>query len=578
MKKFTLEELKKNNEAPSWMTEEGYQTLSNGYLNGQTPNQRAKEICQASANRLGKPELWEKFYSFYEKRWLGFSSPIWANMGTSRGMPISCFGNTVGDSVESIFDKNTEVAMLTKNGGGVSSYFGHVRGKGVKITGNGQSEGIIPWLKVYDSTILAVSQGGTRKGANAFYLPIRHPDVREFLKIRRQVGDTNRQCLNSNHGICIDDQFMIDLENGDEDAKELWIEILLARFETGQPYLFFTGNVNRHLSKAYQKLKELYPDRDLIEFSNICTEIAHFSDVMHTFICCLSSANLSLWDEWKDTDFVYWLTWFLDGVMQEFIDRSEGNEKLASARRSAIKGRAIGIGGMGWHTLLQKKNLSFESLQAKLLNTLIWKTIDEQSLKATEDMAKELGEPEWCVGVGHRNTLRIAIAPTVSNSTILSDIDEDLTPSVEPMSANAFAQRSAKGTFIRKNKQLEKVLEALGQNTSDVWKSIVANEGSVQHLDFLSDEQKDVFKTAREINQFVIVKQACDRQPFIDQAQSINLFFSANATPKYMSDVAKEAWRGGLKTLYYCRTSSPLKSDSGSRGYERKVEECVWCE
>jgi ribonucleoside-diphosphate reductase alpha chain len=579
--KKTLEELKKEKEAPKWMTEEAWQTLSNGYLpkNESTPNQRAWSICLASANRLGKPELAKKFYSYYEKRWLGFSSPIWANMGTTRGLPISCFGNFLEDNLYSIMDKNTEVAMLTKSGGGVSSYFGNLRGKNASIRGNGKSEGIIPWAKIYDSTILGVSQGGTRKGANAIYLDIDHEDFYDFLRMRRQVGDVNRQCLNSNHAICISDDFMERLNNNDPEARNKWKELLVTRFETGEPYMFFTGNVNKHLSKSYNEvLKYLYPNTNLVKFSNICTEITQYCDSMHTFVCCLSSANLSLWNEWKDTDFIYYMTWFLDGVMQEFIDRSENQPGLEHARRSAIKGRALGVGGMGWHTLLQKLNLSFESLQAKLLNTQIWKYIDQETLRATIDMGKELGEPEWCKGTGHRNTLRMAIAPTVSNSTIMGSMDEDLSASVEPIPANAYAQKSAKGTFIRKNKLLEKLLKSKKQDNTEVWKSIVANEGSVSHLEFLTEEEKQVFLTAREINQFVIIRQASDRQKYIDQAQSINLFFTANATPKYMSDVAKEAWREGLKTLYYCRTSSVLKADSASRGYERKVEECVWCE
>lgn len=575
----SLDELKKENQAPEWMTEEGYLTLSNGYLGkNDTPNSRARAICKESASRLGMPELEGKFYSYYEKRWLGFSSPVWANSGTNRALNISCYGITVGDSIESIFNKNTEMAMMTKTGGGVGVNFSHVRGKGSKIKGNGESEGIIPWCKTYDSTIVAVSQGGTRKGADSLYLNIEHPDIREFLKIRRQLGDVNRQCLNSNHAVCISDDFMNKLDQGDEDARDLWKEILITRFETGEPYIFFTGNANKHTSKAYQKLAELYPDRNLVEFSNICTEITLFSDVMHSFICCLSSVNLSLWDEWKDTDFIYYALYFLDGMLQEFIDKAPNYPGLENALRSAIKGRAVGLGGMGWHTLLQKKNLPFESLQAKLLNTQIWQTIDKETLRATQDLAIKLGEPEWCIGIGHRNTHRIAIAPTVSNSTILASVDEDLSPSVEPIVANAYAQKTAKGTFIRKNKLLERLLESKNMNNADIWKSIVANEGSVEHLSFLSREEKDVFKTAREINQFVIIKQANDRQPYIDQAQSINLFFSANATPKYMSDVAKEAYKGGLKTLYYCRTSSVLKADSGSRGYERKVEECNWCE
>ena len=580
-----LQEIKTEGLAPQWMTEEAFQTLNNGYLTKEEnyPNKRARKICKTVAQKLNMPELEDKFYSFYEKRWLGFSSPVWANSGTTRGLPISCFSVHVDDSISSIFMKNHEMAMLTKVGGGVGIYLGDIRGRGHKIKNNGKSEGIIPWCKVFDSSIVAVNQGGTRKGANALYLPIDHPDIKEFLKIRRQIGDINRQCLNSNHGICISDDFMNKLENGDLEAKELWKEVLITRFETGEPYLFFNGNVNRQIPESYIKNSHMFPrvlqkQQEHVVTSNICTEIFQYTDPEHTFVCCLSSANLSLWDEWKDTDFIYYLTYFLDGIMQEFIDNSEGVDGLQFARNSAIKGRALGIGGMGWHTLLQKQGLSFESLQAKILNGLIWKTINEESLKASQDLALKFGEPEWCSGAGVRNTLRTAIAPTVSNSIIMSSIDEDLSPSVEPIAANAFVQRSAKGTFIRKNKILEKLLETKNKNDTETWKSIVANEGSVDHLDFLNKEEKSIFLTAREINQFVIIKQAADRQKYIDQGQSINLFFSMNATPKYMSEVAKEAWKEGLKSLYYCRTSSVLKGDSGSRGYERKIEDCVWCE
>jgi ribonucleoside-diphosphate reductase alpha chain len=582
--KKTLNDYKQENQAPDWMTEEGFQTLSNGYLGkNESPNQRARAVCHTMAIKLNKPELEDKFYSYYEKRWLGFSSPIWSNVGTDKGLGISCFSIHLGDSVDSIFQKNHEMAMLTKAGGGVGVYLGDIRSRGASIKNNGASEGIIPWCKVFDSSIIAVNQGGTRKGANAFYLPVSHPDIREYLRIRRQVGDVNRQCLNSNHAICIDDEFMSKLDSDDPDTRDLWKEILITRFETGEPYIFYTGNVNRQLPQAYSINSHLF-DRvstkkeDFIVTSNICTEIFQYTDVNHTFICDLLSLNLGLWDEWKDSDLMYYAVYMLDGVLQEFIDKTENMVGMENSRRSAIKGRAIGVGGMGWHTLLQKKGLPFESLQAKLLNTLIWKTIHNQTLLASQDMAKEYGEPEWCVGTGTRHSVRVAIAPTVSNSLILSSVEEDISPSVEPIPANAYVQRSAKGTFMRKNKILEKLFVSKGKNDSDVWKSIVANEGSVQHLDFLTLEEKEIFLTAREINQFVIIKQAADRQKYIDQGQSINLFFTMNATPKYMSEVTKEAWRLGLKSLYYCRTSSVLKSDSGSRGYERKVEECNWCE
>lgn len=600
-----LQKLKEENKTFQWMTEEGYQILSNGYLENETPVERTRKICGTAALELGMPELEDKFFSYVEKRWLGFSSPIWANLGTKRGLPISCFSIHVGDSVDSIFNKVHEMAMLTKVGGGVGIYLNEIRGAGSKIKGNGKSEGVVPWAKVFDAAILATNQGGTRKGANAFYLDIEHADFTDFTEMRRQTGDLNRRTLNSNHAVCISDEFMNKLESGDETAKKKWIQLLVTRFETGEPYIMFTGNVNKYLPDTYLNnlhkfprikpllTEEYYKDKKsyinkiksgeiilpVIVTSNICTEILQYTDTDYTFVCDIASVNLTKWDEWKeDPEFIYYCIFFLDAVMNIFIRDSEGIPGLENARKSAITGRSIGLGGMGWHTLLQKKKLGFESLQAKLLNTQIWKYIDKESKKASKDLGKKYGIPEWCEGTGYRNAHRLAIAPTVSNSMILSSTDEMISPSVEPFDSNAFLEKTAKGSFIRKNKELEKVLEKYGKNESDVWKSIVSNEGSVQHLVFLSKEEKEVFMTAREINQFVIIKQAADRQKYIDQSQSINLFFSINATPKYMSETVKEAWKSGVKTLYYVRTSSVLKSDSGSREYERKAEECVWCQ
>lgn len=588
-----LKDLKQKGEAPEWMSVESYQTLSNGYLlKNETPKGMWERVSMASAKYLGKPEMVKEFFNLFWNRFLGGATPVLANMGTNRGLPISCFSTHIGDSVDSIFMKNHELAMLTKNGGGVGIYLGDVRGRNSDISGNGVSEGIIPWAKVYDTTSVAVSQGSTRRGAIATYLPIEHIDIEEFIQIRRQTGDPNRRCLNSNHAVCISDDFMNKLEAGDEKAKEIWKELLITRSETGEPYFFFIGNANKHLSEAYVKNKHKFPrlngdhDKDIkykdttnpIVTSNICTEIMLYTDIFHTFVCCLSSMILTTYRQWKGTDAVYYATWFLEGVMQEFINRAKGKIGFEAALNSAIKGRPIGLGAMGWHTLLQKESLALESLQAKFLDTEIWSYIDSETKRASQDMAKEYGEPEWCEGTGMRHTHRIAIAPTVSNSTIVSTVDELVSPSIEPLAANAFRQASAKGTFIRKNSVLESLLEKKGQNISDVWKSIIANEGSVQHLDFLDENEKAVFLTAREINQFSLVRLAANRGKFIDQGQSLNLFFPVNASPKYISDVHKEAWKLGLKSLYYFRSSSVLKSDSGSRGYERKVEECSWCE
>lgn len=564
-----LTELKQAGEAPEWLTEESLKTLMGGYLlPGETPKGMWQRAAKASAMALKKPELEEKFFDLMWKNWLCLSTPVAANSGVDRGLNISCFGSYVPDSVAGIFDTVKEVAMLSKHGGGTSAFFGDVRGRGEKIKGNGKSDGVIPFNKILDSTVLGVSQGGVRRGAFASYLPVTHPDIHEFLEMRRPSGDLNRQCLNIHHGITITDDWMQKVVDGDKEARELWIKIMKTRFETGEPYLLFIDNVNNANPECY-KANNLK-----VKASNLCDEIQLFSDEKHTFVCCLSSLNLARWDEWKDTDAAYLSTWFLDGVMQEFINKTEGKEGFERARAFAIKSRALGLGVLGFHTLLQEKMLDFEGLPAYLLNKQIFKKLQRETTRASEDLAKEYGEPEWCVGFGVRNTHRMALAPTVSNSLISGGVSAG----IEPIIANAYANKSAKGTFLVQNKTLEKLLESKGQNTALVWSSIVNNEGSVQHLDCLTKEEKEVFKTAREINQFALVKLAADRQQFIDQGQSVNLFFPANVNPKYFSEVHIEAWKQGMKGLYYCRTTSALKADSGSREYKRESTECVMCE
>lgn len=911
-----LTELKQTGEAPEWLTEESLKTLMGGYLlPNETPKGMWQRAARASATALNKPELEEKFFDLMWKNWLCLSTPVAANSGVDRGLNISCFGSYVPDSVVGIFDTVKEIAMLSKHGGGTSAFFGDVRGRGEKIKGNGKSDGVIPFNKIFDSTVLGVSQGGVRRGAFASYLPVTHPDIHEFLEMRRPSGDLNRQCLNIHHGVTITDDWMQKVVNGDKEARELWIKIMKTRFETGEPYLLFIDNANNQAPETYkkndlkikasnlclqedtlvltknmghqpiknlvgktveiwdginwvknnqfrktgqsellrvtlkdgshmdvtpyhkfiletgekieaqdlsvgsilkhhsqvvstrienqkaaylkgflvaegtklndrpvlqiydkknvcqQKLQEsleelgepieintnakteikfrfepknnrsimeglapfkyelfewstkykerlpksifnwsfenkvdfiagvmdgdgtvvdntestcyqiasihkqwilqfqqllktlgLYSSVNLMRkagttdfhdgygayktkdcyrltISNVsarklaqicdfqrlkkfpqkkgyntkpnfitvakieklegtydvycttvpttnnfalsnglmtgnCSEIFLHSDEKHTFVCCLSSLNLARWDEWKDTDAAYLSTWFLDGVMQEFINKTEGKEGFERARAFAIKSRALGLGVLGFHTLLQEKMLDFEGLPTYLLNKQIFKKLQKETTRASEDLAKEYGEPEWCVGFGVRNTHRMALAPTVSNSLISGGVSAG----IEPIIANAYANKSAKGTFLVQNKTLEKLLESKGQNTALVWSSIVNNEGSVQHLDCLTKEEKEVFKTAREINQFALVKLAADRQQFIDQGQSVNLFFPANVNPKYFSEVHIEAWKQGMKSLYYCRTTSALKADSGSREYKRESTECVMCE
>jgi ribonucleoside-diphosphate reductase alpha chain len=564
-----LDDLKAAGEAPHWLTSEGFQTLSQGYLlPGETPKGMWTRCANASAKQLKKPELGERFFELMWNNWLCLASPICANMGTERGLPISCYGLFIPDSIDGIWKSMHEVAMLTKHGGGIGTYWGGVRNRGASIRGNGKSDGIIPFCKVFDSTIIGTSQGGTRRGAGSGYLDIEHGDWDEFVEMRRPSGDINRQCLNIHHGACISDEFMEKVLSGDKKARKKWRTLLKTRFETGEPYMFFKDSVNRDRPECY-KANNLD-----VKSSQLCTEILLHSDEEHTFVCCLSSMNLARYHEWKNTTAVKDAIWFLDGVMEEFIQKTEGIPGFERARNFSLKSRALGLGVLGFHTLLQQQSMPFDSLQAYLLNKTIFKNLQIQAEAATCELAKEYGEPEWCKGFNRRNTHLLSLAPTVSNSTISGYVS----PGIEPWSANAFAQKSAKGTFFMKNKILEKLLEDKGENTDENWKSIINNEGSVQQLSCLTGEEKEVFLTAREINQFAVIKLAGERQKFLDQGQSLNLFFPENADPSYFNQVHIEAWKQGLKTLYYCRTSSVLRGDSGTRVYKRELGECSFCE
>jgi ribonucleoside-diphosphate reductase alpha chain len=413
-------------------------------------------------------------------------------------------------------------------------------------------------------TTLAVSQGSTRRGASAVYLPLEHSDIEEFINIRRPTGDMNRRCLNLNHGVCVTDQWMQEMVAGDTKKRGLWGEILKNRVETGEPYLFFTDNVNKANPECYTA------NGLSVKTSNICTEIFLHTDPAHSFVCCLSSLNLVKWDEWKDTDTVEVSIRFLDAVIEEYIRKTELIPSLAASRASAIKGRAVGIGVLGWHTLLQRNMIPFDSFEAMMMNAQIFSNIRKNAEIATAKLAQELGEPEWCKGFNRRNTHLMAVAPTVSNSTISGGHS----PGIEPVTANIFSKKSAKGTFIIKNVTLEALLEKMGMNTPEVWKSINEQSGSVQHLTWLSAAEKEVFLTARELNQHAIIKQAAQRQKFIDQGQSVNLFFAANSSAKYIHEVHMAAWQEGLKSLYYLRTEGVLRGDLAPRS----KEECAACE
>ncbi len=561
----------KNRDYYEWADEISLSIISNGYL---LPHENMplafKRVSKAAAKRLRKREIQPYFLEAMEKNWLCLASPVLSNMGTERGLPISCFTVHVDDSIEGIADANSELMRLSSQGGGVGMYVGEIRGRGELIKDNGVSEGVVPWLKIYDSTTLATNQGSVRRGATAFYLDINHKDIEEFLQIRRPKGDVNRQCLNSHHAVVIDDEFMERVENKDSKALKIWGEILKTRLETGEPYIMFKDNVNKANPECYKKLGFQ------VSSSNICSEILLKTDPLHSFVCCLSSLNYARWDEWKDYKFENGMTlpelscWFLEGVIQEFIDRAKNMKFMDNTVRSAIKGRAIGIGALGWHTLLQKKNLPFNSVASTALRKQISKFVYDEAIKASQDQAKEYGEPEWCKGTGLRHTHHIAIAPTVSNAHISGGVS----PSIEPIPANVYNLKTAKGTFIKKNKQLEKVLEEKGYNTPSIWEQILADKGSVLGLpDYILDkEEKEVFLTFKEINQLGIVQQTAAIYQWVDQGISLNLNFDPNDPPKFISEVHKTAWRLGIKTLYYCRTESVLRGDNLSR-----MDECISC-
>ncbi|KAA5537693.1 ribonucleoside-diphosphate reductase subunit alpha [Paenimyroides baculatum] len=542
-----------------WLNEESEQILNRGYLlKGETTQKAIERVANAAAKQLYKPELAEAFIEMIEKGWMSLSSPIWANMGTERGLPISCFNVYVPDHIEGITHKLGEVIMQTKIGGGTSGYFGELRERGSAVTDNGKSSGAVSFMKLFDTAMDTISQGGVRRGAFAAYLDIDHDDIKEFLDIKN-IGNPIQNLFT---GVCVPDYWMQDMIDGDKDKREVWAKVLESRQQKGLPYIFFTDNVNRNKP-------EVYKDKEMqIYASNLCSEIALPSSKDESFVCCLSSMNLELYDEWKDTEAVKLATYFLDAVMSEFISKTEGNYYLTSAHNFAKNHRALGLGVMGWHSYLQKNMISFESLEAKMLTNQIFKEIEDKALKASQDLARIYGEPSILKGYGRRNTTLLAIAPTTSSSAILGQTS----PGIEPFSSNYYKAGLAKGNFMRKNKYLKTLLENKGIDTEETWRSIMLNHGSVQHLPELNQEEKDVFKTFKEISQYEIILQASIRQKYIDQAQSLNINIPSNLSVKEVNRLLIEAWKLGVKTLYYQR------SQSVSKEFVNNLVTCTSCE
>jgi len=572
---------------PDWGHTDVYlNTISRGYcLPGETPKDAYWRVATTVANRLKKPEMADKFMKYIWKGWLNLASPVLSNTGSERGLPISCFGIDVADSINDIGQKNLELMLLAKHGGGVGVGHNQIRPAGSNITDNGTSDGVVPFIKINDSTILATNQGAVRRGAASTNLSIEHGDFWEWLEIREPKGDINRQCLNTNQCVVIGDKFMRNVLEGDAESRKRYAAVQRKRRQTGQPYIMYRGNVNKQNPEAYKRngLK--------VFMTNICSEIVLHTDENHSFVCCLSSLNLSKYDEWKNTNLIYDATWFLDGVLEEFIQKAKYRKGFENSVRTAEKGRAVGLGVLGWHTYLQQRGIAFEGLEAQYETRNIFSQIKVESERASRDLAEAYGEPLWCRDTGFRNTHLRAVAPTVSNSKLAGGISAG----IEPVPANIWTDQSAKGTFIRKNQQLLGYLEKMGHNNKKVWDKIMADGGSVQGLKFLDDwcflkgmlikckdvpefqegvPFKDVFKTFKEINQLDLIRQGGIRQQYVDQAVSLNLAFPKEATPKWINQVHLEAWKQGIKTLYYMRTESVLRGDIAKSA----MEECLSCD
>ena len=574
---------KKGVDYPSWGDTDVYKkTIAGGYLlQGESPKDAYRRVSAAVARRLYKPELADKFFDYIWKGWLCLASPVLSNTGTDRGLPISCFGIDVADSIMDIGNKNLEMMLLAKHGGGVGLGVNMIRPAGATIAGNGTSDGVVPFCKIYDSTILATNQGSVRRGAASVNINIDHPDFLDWLEIREPKGDVNRQSLNLHQCAVVGDKFMRRLDEGQPEARNKWSKLLQKRKATGEPYIMFKGNINKVNPKAY-KANSLK-----VHMTNICSEITLHTDESHSFVCCLSSVNLAKYDEWKNSDLIYDATWFLDGVLSEFIQRAKNMKGFDNAVRSAEKGRALGLGVLGWHTLLQQKGISFEGLLAQFKTREIFSQLKLETERASRDLADVYGEPLWCVGTGMRNTHLRAVAPTVSNSKLSGNVS----PGIEPWAANVFTEQSAKGTFIRKNRELEKIFRKLNINTQKTWDKVLKDKGSVQGIKELNgyyydnsgkltqeevgEPVKNVFKTFKEINQLELVNQAGIRQTYIDQSVSLNLAFPSQAEPRWINRVHMEAWKRGIKTLYYTRTESVLRGDIAA---EAMNPDCLSCD
>lgn len=550
----------RHNEEFYWLNDDSREFLRNGYLlDGVTAEERVREIAENAEDILDEDGFADKFYEYMSRGYYSLASPVWSNFGLERGLPISCFGSHIEDNMESILYTHAEVGQMTKHGGGTSGYLGDLRPRGAPITNNGKSNGSYSFTELFDTAINVISQGETRRGQFAGYIDIEHPDLDEWLNIKTE-GDPVQDIY---YGVIVGDEWFESMIEGDMEKRQKWAEIIETRINIGVPYIIFRGNMN-------EGKPQVYKDKEYeINASNLCTEIALPSGPDESFVCCLSSMNALHYDEWKDTDAVETLTYFLDAVMEEFIQRTEGTQFMERAVQFAKRHRAVGIGVLGWHSYLQSHMIPWDSMEAMQKNNEIFSHIKERSYEASEELAEKFGEPEVLEGYGRRNTTTMAVAPTKSSSIILGQIS----PSVEPLKSNYFVRDGAKLKSTQKNRFLEDLLRQKGKDTRDVWDSIMAEDGSVQHLEFLSEHEKEVFRTFAEIPQMSIIKQAAQRQKYIDQAQSINISLDPDKVSiKDMNQLYIEAWETGVKSLYY------QNSVNAAQKFSRDVLECKACE
>ena len=566
----------KNRKPFEWINEESITFLKRGYLSeGEQPIERIETIANHAEKLLGIDGFAKKFIDYMGKGWYSLSSPVWANFGKKRGLPVSCFGSNIGDNIESILYTQAEVGEMSKMGGGTSGYFGNIRGRGEEITDNGHAPGAVHFMNLFESVVDNISQGSTRRGRFSPYLPVEHPDIMEFL----EIGTEGFPIQDLTHAVTVTDEFMKEMISGDEEKRAIWAKVIQRRGEIGYPYIMFTDTMNN-------KSPEVYRDKGAkIYNSNLCSEIALHNSEEESFVCVLSSMNLLHYDEWKDTDAVETLTYFLDAVVTEFLTKIEdlrdngtieGRRAFLYLEKSynfAKRQRALGLGVLGWHSLLQYKGLPFDTKETAKLNVEVFKTIKEKSYLASNELSKMFGEPEYLEGYGRRNVTLNAIAPTTSSAFILGQVSQ----SIEPIWSNCYVKDVAKMKVTIKNPVLKELLKTLDKDNKETWDSIKKNDGSVQHLEFLSNEQKDIFRTFAEINQSSIINQAAIRQDYIDQSQSLNLMISPDMPTKDVNKLLIDSWKLGVKTLYYQHSMNSAQAFARKKLNLNDLQ-CVACE